>query len=97
MTKSRILILLIGLWLFAIAAPSVVTLINPEKPVVVMNLNEEEQNEQGKKSIDEIKVVHGLGGFSLISELDHTANFQFYLAKGLTTSLEVILPPPEYS
>jgi len=97
MTKSRMLFLLIGLWLFAIAAPSVVTLINPDKPVVVSNLNEEEQNEQGKKSVDEIKVVHGLCCFSLISALDNTTNFQFYLAKSLTTSLEVILPPPEYS
>lgn len=97
MSKSRILFLLIGLWLFAIVAPSVVTLINPDKPVVVSNFNEEEQNEQGKKSVDEIKLVAGQGGFLLISELDNITNFQFYLAESLHTSLEVILPPPEYS
>ena len=43
----RITLLLI--WLFAVCAPSVITLIHIEKPVIVNNLNEEEPHEQGKK------------------------------------------------
>lgn len=98
MSKSRMLFFLLGLWLFAIAAPSVITLINPDKLVVVTNLNEEEQNEQGKKSIDEKKVVDSdVCDFSWTSKLGNTTNFKFYLAKSLDTTLEIILPPPEHS
>lgn len=98
MSKSRMLFILLGLWLFAIAAPSVITLIDVDKPVVVSNLNEEEQQEQGKKSGDEKKVVHDdLSDFSLRSKLGNRGNFKFYRVKSLDTSLEIILPPPEHS
>jgi hypothetical protein len=90
--------ILLGLWLFAIAAPSVITLMDVDKPVVVSNLNEEEQHEQGKTSVDEKKVVdNGLFDFSLRSKLGNRNNYAFYLEKSLDTTLEIILPPPEHS
>ncbi len=92
------LFILLGLWLFAIAAPSVINLINVEKPVMVSNLNEEEHHEQGKKSIDEKKVNNnGLSDFSLWSLWQNTVSSDAYLFGTSDFMSNIILPPPEYS
>lgn len=97
MSKSQMLYILLGLWLFAIAVPSVITLIDVDHPVVV-NLIEEEQHEQGKKGLDENKVLqYDPSDFSLRSKIGNRTNFAFYLDKSLDTTLEIILPPPEHS
>lgn len=96
MSKSRMLFMLLGLWLFAIAAPSVITLIDVDKPVVVTNLNEEEQQEQGKKSIDEKKVVDTDSYcFSLLSYWQDAVSCNGYLMGTSDFRSEIILPPPE--
>jgi len=96
MSKSRMLFILLGLWLFAIAAPSVITLIDVDKPVVVSNLNEEENKEQGKKSVDEKKVVNnGLSDFSLLSQWKESVIYNPYLLRNSDHRAEIVLPPPE--
>ncbi|HET8735070.1 MAG TPA: hypothetical protein VFM69_00590 [Pricia sp.] len=98
MSKSYMLYTLLGLWLFAIGAPSVITLIDADHPVVVSNLIEEEQHEQGKKGLDENKVLqYDTANFSLMSKIGNRTHFAFYLDKSLDTTLEIILPPPEHS
>lgn len=90
------LFMLLGLWLFAIAAPSVITLIDVDKPVVVSNLNEEEQQEQGKKSLDEKKVVdNGLSNFSLLLFWQDAVSCNAYLLGTSDFRCEIVLPPPE--
>ncbi len=95
MTRSRMLFTLLSLWLFAIAAPSVITLIDVDKPVVVSNLNEEEHHEQGKKSVDEIKVVRN--NLSDLSLWQDSVSSDGYLFGTSDFRSEIILPPPEYS
>ncbi|WP_373516903.1 hypothetical protein [Pricia sp.] len=96
MSKSRMLFILLGLWLFAIAAPSVITLIDVDTPVVVSNLNEEEHQEQGKKSVDEKKVDHnGLSDFSLLSQWQESILYSPYLLRNSEHRAEIVLPPPE--
>ncbi|WP_091865120.1 hypothetical protein [Pricia antarctica] len=96
MSKPRMLFILLGLWLFAIAAPSVITLIDVDKPVVVSNINEEEHQEQGKKSFDEKKVVNnGLSDFSLLSQWQESILYNPYLLRNSDHRAEIVLPPPE--
>ena len=96
MFKSRVHVILLGLWLFAIMAPSVITLADVDKPLVVSNLTEEEQQEQGKNSLDEKKVLNdGLSGLSLLSLWQESALFNPYLLKDSDHNAEIILPPPE--
>ncbi len=90
------LFILLGLWLFAIAAPSVITLIDVDKPVVVSNLNEEEHQEQGKKSVDEKKEDNnGLSDFSLLSQWQDSILHNPYLLRNSNHRAEIVLPPPE--
>jgi len=96
MSKSRMHIILLGLWLFAITAPSVTTLIDVDESVMVTNLTEEEHQEQGKKGADEKKVVNsGLSDLSLLSLRQQSALFNPYLLRNSDHKAEIILPPPE--
>lgn len=96
MTRSRMLFTLLSLWLFAIAAPSVITLLDVDKPVVIITLNEEEHQEQGKKSVDEKKVARNdLSNFSLLSQWQDSVSYDAYLLGFSDFKSEIILPPPE--
>ena len=91
---ARITILL--LWLFAVTAPSIITLCDIDNPIVLTNLNEEEQQESGKKSIGEEKFVkENLLDFSMISNYDSSFNDNIYVIGYFGLSLEVLSPPPE--
>ncbi len=91
---GRITILL--LWLFAVTAPSIITLCDVDNPIVLTNLNEEEQQESGKKSIGEEKFVkENLLDFSMISNYDSSFNDNIYVIGYFGLSLEVLSPPPE--
>lgn len=93
--KSVARFTLLFLWLFAIVAPSVITLINKENPVVVTNLNEEE-HEAGKKTPVEEKFVHDYAfDFSLIAKLRRSAVGYFHFSGHVDHTLEILLPPPE--
>lgn len=89
---------LLFLWLFAIVAPSVATLCNPEKPIVVTNLNEEEQQESGKKSFCEEKFVkENFLNFSLICFIDKSKTNDYQGMACFDHTLEVLSPPPEHT
>ncbi|MBU2948460.1 hypothetical protein [Zobellia uliginosa] len=88
--------LLLSFWLFAIAAPSVITLMDVDNPVILTNLNEEEQQEAGKKSpIEEKFVNYTYLDFSLIPLSEQSAIGHYYLMGHIDFTLEILLPPPE--
>jgi len=94
--KSFARISLLVLWLFAIIAPSVITLIDVDNPIVVTNLNEEEQEESVKKTQAEEKFVHEkLCDFSLIANTLKSVTGNYYLISHIDYTSEIILPPPE--
>jgi len=96
MSKSRMHFILLGLWLFAISAPSVITLIDVDRPVVVSNLNEEEHQEQVKNNVDEKKVLNNaLSDFSLLSQWQESILHNPYLLRNSDHKVEIVLPPPE--
>lgn len=89
--------LLLILWLFAIVTPSVITLFDVDNPVVVTNLNEEEQQESGKKSPGEEKIANdGMSDFSLIAQSKKSMMDGYYPLGYLDYTLEILLPPPEF-
>lgn len=88
---------LLLLWLFAVTAPSIITLCDVDNPIVVTNLNEEEQQESGKKSMGEEKFVkENLLDFSLIAISENTVQSNIHLIGNFGLSLEVLSPPPEH-
>jgi hypothetical protein len=90
----RITLLLI--WLFAVCAPSVITLIHIEKPVIVNNLNEEEPHEQGKKTqSDEIISNAFLSAVSALTHSKKSTLTDNYLMGHPNNTLEIFLPPPK--
>lgn len=90
-------ILLLSLWLFAIVAPSAITLLDVNDPVIVTNLNEEEQQESGKKSpLQEKFVNEGFTNFSLIA-LSQKSRMGVYHPMGhVNFTQKILLPPPEH-
>lgn len=89
-------ILLLSLWLFAIVAPSAITLLDMDNPVIVTNLNEEEQQETGKKSPLQEKFVNDSStDFSLIA-LSQKSTMGIYCPMGhINFTQKILLPPPE--
>ncbi len=95
--KSAIHIALLSLWICALAVPSVVTLLNSdENPVFVMNLNEEEQQEQGKKNVEEKQIANNCSiSLAVIAQLENSGATDFYLISASGRMTEIIIPPPE--
>jgi hypothetical protein len=89
---------MVSIWLFAIFAPSVITLMERDGQTVVMtNLTEEENHDQGKKDIGEKKLLsmkYGLPTFSKLLENRRSNNLQKIHISNY--SLEIPLPPPEF-
>ncbi|MFS4492588.1 hypothetical protein [Maribacter sp. 2308TA10-17] len=91
--KSSVLITLAFLLATAILAPSVLTLTSIDDSVVTIDFNEEEKKEEGKEK-----------DFFLNANFNSLAQFKcekitissFYLEKIYTTSLSILLPPPEF-
>ncbi len=87
---------LLSLWLFAIVAPSVITLIDVDNPVLVTNLNEEEHQESGKKSQLEEKILNnGRFDFSLIAQSKKSMLGHYHSSGPIEHTIEILLPPPE--
>ncbi len=95
--KSIILTFLLSLWLSAIIAPSVITLMDRDGNVMVIgNMNEEEQQEQGKKEIDEKKLAlynYSLPNFLTTSNQISASNNKDEHNSSL--NLDILLPPPK--
>ncbi len=84
------------IWLFAVCAPSVITLIHIEKPVIVNNLNEEEPHEQGKKlHPDEIISNTFPCAVSPLAHSKKSTLTDYYLMGHPNHTLEIFLPPPK--
>lgn len=87
---------LLILWLFAITAPSIITLCDVENPIVVTNLNEEEQQESGKKSMGEEKFVKESSlNFSIVAIFESSIIGNFNKTVYQDLFLEVLSPPPD--
>ena len=93
--KDLARITLLFLWLFAILAPNVVTLMDVDNPVMVLNLNEEEQQENGKKTQGEEKIFNeSFFNLSLIAKTKKsTSAIHNFLGHKEHVS-EILLPPP---
>ena len=98
MIKSTVLVSLISIWLFAVFAPSIISLANNEDGIFIsLNLNEEEQQEQGKKDDSEEKTLLEYWITQIhISPLERT-----FLSDQLeiiisSHAIEIPLPPPEF-
>jgi len=98
MTRSHILFVLLSLWIFAIVAPPIITLLNKDlKSVVSINLNEEEPHEQGKKSVDQqLIITQNNSNHSLFSNFRNPVLDAIDHFKRSNLALEIILPPPEF-
>ena len=95
--KDFMRITLLLLWLFAIVAPSVITLMDVDNPVVVTNLNEEEQEELGKKTQGEEKFVNeNILDFSLIAQSQKSIMGDYHPLGHIDYTLEILLPPPKH-
>ena len=97
MPRLKIHFILLFVWLSAIFAPPVVSLLSAgSKSLVTINLNEEKEQEQGKKDIDEKLIVEKKGAdFSLLSLLQGSLSHDFYILDNSEHFSEIILPPPE--
>ncbi|MEQ8422572.1 MAG: hypothetical protein RIB64_21370 [Arenibacter algicola] len=90
-------ILLLSLWLFAIVAPSAITLLDIDNPVIVTNLNEEEQQETGKKSPLQEKFVNdSFTDFSLIALSQKSLLGVYHPMGHVNFTQKILLPPPEH-
>ncbi|APQ17179.1 hypothetical protein [Maribacter hydrothermalis] len=95
--KNIARITLLILWLFALSAPSVITIFNINDTIVLTNLNEEEQQESVKKSIGEEKFVkENYLNFSLIASYKNLIQSSFQVVDNSILSLDVVSPPPKY-
>ncbi len=96
MYRAIIIQTLLAVWLFAIIAPPVISLVNSEERVYIsFNQNEEEQ-EQGKKDTSEEKIVQETLDYSDFIALRNSSNYNTEpLNKVPPHFLEIPSPPPE--
>jgi hypothetical protein len=99
-SKNIIQFILLLFWLFALTAPTIITLIDDDSSIVVNNINEEEQQEQHQcKKINEVEkfIASDFSYWLYISNQRNTSvNDRTSLNISLHTA-KVILPPPEVS
>ncbi|MCE2613464.1 hypothetical protein LVD13_10800 [Flavobacteriaceae bacterium D16] len=97
MYRAKIIHTLLLIWLFAIIAPPVITLVNEEERVYIsINQNEEEQ-EQGKKDTSEEKIVQETLEYGSLLAFSATSKFKSHNVNQTPAFfLEIPLPPPEY-
>lgn len=97
MYRAKTIYALLAIWLFAIIAPSVITLVNEEERVYIsFNQNEEEQ-EQGKKDDSEEKIVQESLEHADLSIHRTSKKFKSdNIGHSPAFFLEIPIPPPEY-
>lgn len=94
--KSFIFVILTSIWFTGILAPPILQLLDVDKPLIIINLNEEEPQELAKKDLSEEIILSNLPGHQSIfflSSLTQT-NWEHSL-QYLSYSSEIHLPPPE--
>lgn len=97
MERQNILLTLLFVWIFAILAPPIISLLNDEgNAVISINLNEEEQQEQGKKNQGEEKIVkENATDFAFLFTVKKGNECNFYVMPHTEYTVEILLPPPE--
>ncbi|MCX2718374.1 hypothetical protein [Lentiprolixibacter aurantiacus] len=97
MYRAKIIHALLAIWLFAVIAPPLITLVNEDERVYIsINQNEEEQ-EQGKKDNTEEKIVQESLEYASLLFFRTSRNFNSEnTGEVLPCFLEIPLPPPEY-
>jgi hypothetical protein len=98
MTRSAIIATLIGFWLFAIVAPSVITLANNGESILISLNLEEEQQEQSNKDDKEEKILQE--NWLAQTELSQQEKSLFLEIEKIifsSNSIEIPLPPPEFN
>ena len=95
--KSIFLLILSFIMAFAILAPPIISLLNDEgNTVLTINLNEEEQQEQGTKNQGEEKIIkENLIDFTLLAAIIKAKTGGFYIMFHTDHTVEILLPPPE--
>ena len=99
MKRSNIHFAFLLLWLFALIVPPTISLLDSHgNTEFSINLNEEEQQEQGKKNPDEEKIVReAISDYSLLSSLNKSEMGIYYFLSHTDYTQEILLPPPERS
>lgn len=97
MYRTKSILVLLFIWLFAIFTPPVISLANTEDRVFIsMNQNEEEQQEQGKKDTSEEKIVQESSESLAFASFNNTKSYALgQLPRISPHYLEIPLPPPE--
>lgn len=97
MIKSSILTSLISIWLFAVFAPSIISLVNNDDGIFIsLNLSEEEQQEQCKKDDNEEKILLDKWLAHIQFFQKERIHFSHILQINFSShSIEIPLPPPE--
>jgi len=94
--KTAIRITLLSFWICTLTVPSFVTILNSnDDPILVINLNEEEQQEQLKKDIEEKQITYYASSIMPNAQLKKTADADHYLISTSNMMTEIVLPPPE--
>jgi hypothetical protein len=94
--KSFIIVILTSVWLTGILSPPILQLLDVTKPIITINLNEEEPQEQGKKDLSEEVIIINLPRHQSILFLGSLTldNWEYNLHY-LSHTTEIQLPPPE--
>lgn len=97
-SKTLIQSCLLLVWLIALTAPPIITMLDSDTKVLVTNLTEEEQHEypQGKKNTETPKLFFDqLECFSQISKQQSQKIADFYILGVSTHTQKILLPPPK--
>lgn len=87
--------LLLFLWLFALAAPTVIVFMDRDTPVTVSNLNEEEQETQGNKSLEEKFVITHIPSVPRGFDQQDRSMLFAYIYGNSVYAENILLPPPK--
>ncbi|MCG2459354.1 hypothetical protein K8352_01175 [Flavobacteriaceae bacterium F89] len=98
MHRNYIRFTLLFLWVFAIVAPTVITLVERNPKSVVMNtLNEEEHQNQGKKVVGEKEIAFDSFNYqSLLAFQNGKISCEISSKRLMDRALEILLPPPRH-
>ncbi|MDE3743167.1 hypothetical protein [Maribacter polysaccharolyticus] len=97
MDRSYLLFALLVVWVMAILAPPIITLMNDDgNTVISMNLNEEEQQELGKKNVGDKPILdNDTSGAYLLALFHPLKAYDSYLLGKYDLQSEIVLPPPK--
>jgi hypothetical protein len=87
---------MLSIWVLALLAPAVLTLMEKGSTTYVLNLNEEEQKEKPEPDADQ-KQLNFLSHPELhIPARDKRTAYKAHSLQRVAPIFEIILPPPEY-